>query len=183
MKVIRLLLVSCVVLLVAILLLTVQTKPEPTKPSEPSSEARIVAFEAEVTRVVDGDTVELSTGEKLRYIGMNTPESVDKRKGIQCFGIEASNYNKELVDGKKVWLEKDVSDKDMYGRLLRYVYLDDPNTLEKPRMVNEILVKGGYAAAYTFPPDVKYKDKFLAAQKEAREAKRGLWKNCPIKVR
>ncbi len=114
---------------------------------------------------------------------MNTPESVDKRKGVQCFGVEASNYNKELVDGKTVWLEKDVSEKDVYGRLLRYVYLDDPGITEKPRMVNEILVKDGYAASYTYPPDVKYKQKFLDAQKEAMEAKRGLWKSCPVKFR
>ncbi len=176
-------LILCILLLGVILLLTVQTKPKQIKPVESSGGIEIVAFEAEVVRVVDGDTVELSTGEKLRYIGINTPESVDKRKGVQCFGIQASNYNKELVDGTKVWLEKDVSDKDIYGRLLRYVYLDDPSLTEEPRMVNEILVKDGYAAAYTFPPDVKYKDRFLTAQKEARDAKRGLWKSCPVKFR
>lgn len=182
-RLIRLLLVLCLLLLGVILLLTVQAKPVVVKPDEVSVDGKLVAFEAVVSRVVDGDTIEISSGEKVRYIGINTPESVDKRKGVQCFGIEASGYNKKLVDGVKIWLEKDVSDKDMYGRLLRYVYLDDPTMMENPRMVNEILVKDGYAAAYTFPPDVKYRDRFLTAQKEAREAKRGLWKICPVKFR
>ncbi len=126
---------------------------------------------AKVTRVIDGDTVELETGQHVRYIGMDTPETVDPRKTVECFGLEASKKNKELVEGKTVLLEKDVTDKDQYGRLLRYVWVD--NTL-----VNLQLVKEGFAHSYTYPPDVKYQAEILAAEKEARENKRGLWAGC-----
>lgn len=102
-----------------------------------------------VIRVIDGDTVVIEGGRKVRYIGMNTPETVDPRKPIQCFGREASNYNKELVGGKMVRLEKDVSETDRYDRLLRYVYVDNI-------FVNLKLVEDGYARVSTFPPDVKY---------------------------
>ena len=78
-----------------------------------------------VTRVVDGDTIEIEGGEKVRYIGIDTPETVDPRKPVQCFGVEASKKNKEMVEGKMVRLEKDITDKDKYNRLLRYVWLDD----------------------------------------------------------
>ena len=91
-----------------------------------------------VSRIVDGDTIELGTGERVRYIGIDTPETVDPRKEVQCFGKEASAKNKELVEGKEVRLVKDVSDKDKYGRLLRYVYVGDV-------FVNEKLVSEGYA--------------------------------------
>ena len=126
---------------------------------------------ATIVRVIDGDTVELSSGERVRYIGMDTPESVDPRKPIQCFGVEASERNKTLVQGKEVRLEKDVSDRDKYGRLLRYVWFG--NTL-----VNLELVKEGFASAFTYPPDVKYQSEFTKAEVEARAAKIGLWQAC-----
>lgn len=124
-----------------------------------------------VMRVVDGDTIEIETGEKVRYIGVNTPESVDPRRKVQCFGKEASAYNELLVEGKRVRLEPDVEDRDKYGRLLRYVWVGD-------EMLNERLVMDGYAQLMTIPPNVKYVDRFKAAQTEAREAKRGLWGKC-----
>jgi len=131
----------------------------------------------EILRVIDGDTIEVemavsSTGaqnkERLRYIGMDTPEIV---KPVGCFGEEAAAKNKELVEGKTVRLEKDVSERDKYGRLLRYVWVGDT-------MVNLELVKEGYATAWTYPPDVKYSAEFTAAEKQAREAKLGLWSSC-----
>ena len=125
-----------------------------------------------VTRVIDGDTIELENGKRVRYLGINTPESVDPRKPVECFGKEASFKNKELVLNKKVVLEKDISEIDKYGRLLRYVYVDNI-------FVNLELIKQGYAQVATYPPDVKYHDLFLEAEKEARENKRGLWGNCP----
>jgi len=128
-----------------------------------------------VTRVVDGDTIEIEGGEKVRYIGIDTPETVDPRKPVQCFGIEASKKNKELVEGKTVRLEKDITDRDKYSRLLRYVWVDN-------LFVNLELVKQGFATSYTYPPDVKYQKEFLAAEKEAKEAERDLWEACPIKV-
>ncbi len=127
-----------------------------------------------VVRVVDGDTIEIEDGERVRYIGVNTPESVDPRRKVQCFGKEASAYNKGLVEGKRVRLEPDVEDRDRYGRLLRYVWLGDT-------MINEQLVADGYAQIMTFPPNVKYAERFREAQTEAREAKRGLWDKCKKK--
>ena len=125
-----------------------------------------------VVRVVDGDTIEIEGGEKVRYIGIDTPETVDPRKPVQCFSVEASKKNKELVEGKMVRLEKDITDRDKYNRLLRYIWLDDV-------LVNLELVKQGFAYSYSYPPDIKYQDQFLKAQQEAREAKRGLWSACP----
>lgn len=115
-----------------------------------------------VTRIVDGDTIDLSTGQRLRYIGIDTPESGD------CFGSESTLKNKELVLGREVRLEKDVSETDRYKRLLRYVWAGD-------LMINEELVRTGYAKASTYPPDVKYADRFVVAEREARDGKRGLW--------
>ena len=127
-----------------------------------------------VVRVIDGDTIEVSIGgktERVRYIGMNTPETVDPRKPVQCFGREASQKNRDLVEGKEVRLEKDITDRDAYGRLLRYVFVGDT-------FVNRELVQLGYATVYTFPPNVKYAQKFLVAQKEAHRGQRGLWQAC-----
>src|SRR3989344_4214307 len=125
-----------------------------------------------VTRVVDGDTIEIEGGEKVRYIGIDTPETVDPRKPVQCFGVEASKKNKEMVEGKMVRLEKDITDKDKYNRLLRYIWLDNVS-------INLELIKQGFAYSYSYPPDIKYQDQFLKAQQEAREAKRGLRNACP----
>lgn len=127
-----------------------------------------------VVRVVDGDTIELETGEKVRYIGINTPETVSPKVAPECFGKEASTKNKELVEGQFVRLVKDVSEKDRYGRLLRYVYVGDI-------FVNDYLVREGFASSSTYPPDVKYQKKFLEAEKDARENKRGLWGSCSKK--
>lgn len=124
-----------------------------------------------VAKVVDGDTISLSSGEVIRYIGIDTPETKHPSLPVQCFGTEASTKNKELVEGKAVRLEKDISETDRYGRLLRYVWAGDI-------FVNEYLVRQGYAQISTYPPDVKYQDLFLQAQKEARDNKRGLWASC-----
>jgi len=126
---------------------------------------------ARVTRVIDGDTIELENGQKVRYIGINTPETVDPRKTVECFGEEASAKNKELVEGKTIKLEKDVSETDKYSRLLRYVYVDNI-------FVNDYLVRQGFAYASTFPPDVKYQDQFRGAEQEAKGNSRGLWGTC-----
>jgi len=90
---------------------------------------------------------------------------------VECFGKEASDKNKQLVEGKRVRLEKDISDVDRYGRLLRYVWIGEV-------FVNDFLVRQGYASVSTYPPDVKYADQFLQAQQEARENNRGLWVTC-----
>lgn len=130
-----------------------------------------------VTRVVDGDTIEISGGQKVRYIGIDTPETVHPEKPIQCFGKEASQKNKELVEGKLVRLEKDVSETDKYGRLLRYVYLenDDPT---QTIFINDYLVRQGYAHSSSYPPDIKYQTQFQQSEADARDNNRGLWSTC-----
>lgn len=120
---------------------------------------------AVVTRVVDGDTIVVSlNGQdyKVRFIGINTPE-----RGRPYY-LEATEKTKELCLGKQVRLEKDVSETDKYGRLLRYVYVGDT-------FVNAELVKQGYAQQFTLPPDVKYADLFKKLASEARERQAGLW--------
>lgn len=117
---------------------------------------------ATVTYVIDGDTIEVDGEERIRYLGINTPES-----GRPYF-TEATNENKKLVEGKEIKLELDAQTKDKYGRTLAYVWVGET-------MVNLELVCRGYANVYTFPPNVKYKDLFLEAESEAREAQRGLW--------
>jgi micrococcal nuclease len=127
---------------------------------------------ATVVRVVDGDTIEVEIeGEtyKVRYIGIDTPETVDPRRPVGCFGEEASAANKALVEGLIVGLEGDVSDTDRFGRLLRYVWLDSQE------MVNALLVRDGYAQASAYPPDVRYQEFFDGLEAEARSAERGLW--------
>lgn len=124
-----------------------------------------------VTRVIDGDTIEVEiNGEKkrVRYIGIDTPETVHPSKPVKCFGKEASDRNKELVTGKMVRLEKDVSETDKYGRLLRYVYINND-------FINLRLVAEGYANVVTYPPDLKYSEQFLQAEREARKSDLGLW--------
>lgn len=125
--------------------------------------------EAVVERVVDGDTIILENGEKVRLIGIDTPETVKPGTKPEYYGKEASDFTKKKLEGKKVYLEKDVSDSDRYGRLLRYVYL------EEDVFFNLELVKEGYANVATYPPDVKYADDFLEAERAARENGKGLW--------
>jgi len=139
--------------------------------SEINVTSKVGEDKIKVVRVVDGDTIEIEGGKVVRYIGINTPETKDPRRGVECFGKEAEEYNKQLVEGKEVRLEKDVSDKDKYGRLLRYVWLDD-------QMINEKLVASGFAQVATYPPDVRYKNKLVKAQTDARLNLLGLWKKC-----
>ncbi len=135
------------------------------------------AQQAMVKRVIDGDTIELSDGRKVRYIGIDTPELHHPTKGMQCFGQEAMLKNKELVEGKMVSLRRDVSETDRYKRLLRYVWI--PSTSSGQEIfINEYLVREGYALQSTFPPDVQYAAIFKKAAEQARAHNKGLWKSC-----
>jgi micrococcal nuclease len=128
-------------------------------------------FTAAVVRVVDGDTILVNVGghaEKVRYIGMDTPETHHPTRGEEPGGREATAVNRRLVEGKTVRLELDVRLRDRYGRLLAYVYVGET-------MVNAELVRLGYAQAMTVPPNVKHASLFVRLQREAREAGRGLW--------
>lgn len=145
----------------------------------PAAQTSLQTSNVKVVRVIDGDTVELETGETLRYIGIDTPETKHPKKPVQCYGEEAYQVNKKLVEGKSVRIEKDVSNVDKYKRLLRYVYI---STQASPSgiLVNDYLVRNGFAFATTFPPDVAMADQFLEAQRIARVNNRGMWKSCSI---
>ena len=124
--------------------------------------------EALVVRVIDGDTVEIEGGQRVRYIGIDAPEIVHPTEPVEYFGEEAAEKNRELVEGRIVSLERDVEDRDEYGRLLRYVWLGDV-------MINAELVRLGYAYSYSLPPNIRYQELFLRLEGEAREQKLGLW--------
>lgn len=130
---------------------------------------------ATVKRVIDGDTIELVDGRTLRYIGIDTPETVDPNRPTGCFGQEASRFNKQMVEGKAVELERDVSDTDRYGRLLRYVYVEHNGEMV---LLNELLVREGYALSSSYPPDIKHQELFRQAQITAQTENRGLWGAC-----
>ncbi len=126
---------------------------------------------ATVSRVIDGDTIEVLINgktEKVRLIGVDTPETVHPTKEVEAYGQEASSFTKAQLTDKEIKLEFDVEERDKYGRLLAYVWLGD-------KLFNEVLVAEGYAQVATYPPNVKYVDRFTAAQKQAREANKGLW--------
>src|SRR6266849_4724470 len=132
--------------------------------------AQPAPLEGTVVRIVDGDTIHVRLSdrvEKVRYIGVNTPEVHHPRKGEEPGGREAAQVNRELVEGKRVRLELDVQSRDRYGRLLAYVWVGDT-------MINAELVRLGYAQVMTVPPNVRYQSLFLNLQRDAREAVRGM---------
>ncbi|MCC6387793.1 MAG: thermonuclease family protein [Dehalococcoidia bacterium] len=161
----------------------IATPPAATGSRPPASTATVVATPpaaqlpacqwATATRVVDGDTIVVTINgaeDRVRYIGVDTPETVAPGEPVQPFGPEASALNRALVQGKQVCLEKDITNRDRYGRLLRYAWLADG------RLVNEELLLAGLATVVTYPPDVKYvESRYLPAQRAAREAGRGIW--------
>lgn len=137
------------------------------------------AEKAEVVRVVDGDTIIVELGgreERVRYIGIDAPESVQPEQPVECFGPEAADANAELVDGESVHLLRDVTDRDRFGRLLRYVYVggdEDDGTL-----VNLELVRNGYAEAVSYEPDVSRQNDLDGAERDARDEGLGMWGAC-----
>lgn len=140
--------------------------------------------EAVVTRAVDGDTIEVEVKSRVegpgagaalagesydvRLLGIDTPESVSPREPVECFGREAAAAAAALLEGATVKLVKDVEERDGFDRLLRYVYLG-------AELANARLVANGYANAYTYPPNVRHAELFVALERGARESGRGLW--------
>src|SRR4051812_40903177 len=144
--------------------------------SGPVVEARAAAGTVRVVRVVDGDTirVDLPSGEEaVRYIGIDTPESVKPGSPVECFAKRASAFNERLVGGERVRLVRDVEERDRFGRLLAYVYRERDGLF-----VNAELVRGGYATVATFPPNVAHEDDFRRLARKARMSARGLWGKC-----
>ena len=137
---------------------------------------------ARIERVIDGDTVITKKGWRVRYIGIDTPETRHPRRPEECMEMEATRANRNLVEGKLVILESDVKDLDRYGRKLRYVYL--PDEKGRPRLfVNAELAARGLAQARFYPPDILRKTEIRAAERRARRAKRGIWKLPPSRPR
>ncbi len=160
--------------------------PVPSEPAAPATVPAVlpeaaasssVALNAAVVRAVDGDTVEArldgaADAVKVRLLGVNTPESVDPRRPVECFGKEASRWTKERLEGKRVRLEPDpeADEHDKYGRILRRVVLPDGS------LFNLLLVQEGYAQAYTsFPMNAGFKRDLKMAEQAARTAGKGLW--------
>ncbi len=118
-----------------------------------------------VTEVIDGDTIVIEGGYRVRYIGIDTPELYPQP---EAYGVEAWQLNRQLVEGKRVRLERDVSETDRYSRLLRYVYVDGI-------FVNGELVREGLARARAYPPDTKYQDYLEELEQQARLKSKGIW--------
>jgi micrococcal nuclease len=129
--------------------------------------------DARVQRVVDGDTIVLAGGERVRYIGVDTPESVKPGTPVQCYAKAASHANERLVEGQRVRLRYDAERRDRYGRTLAYVY-----RARDGLFVNAALVRGGYATPLTIPPNVAHADEFKRLARTARRAGTGLWSAC-----
>ena len=165
---------------------TVTTEPPPVKPEA----ARAIAVLKEestlqvnppvegdrylVAKVVDGDTIDVirnGVKQRVRLIGINTPETVDPRKPKECFGPEASSKAKEVLTGKNVILKNDLTqdDKDKYGRILRYVFLEDGTNF------NGYMVSEGFAYEYTYKKPYQFRNEFLKDEQEAKNLKKGLW--------
>ena len=136
-----------------------------------SSTASETFEEVLVVRVIDGDTIELESGDRVRYLGIDTPETVHPNKPVECYGPEASDRNKKLVEGRKVKLLKDSSDRDSYDRLLRYVFVDGV-------FVNGDLVWNGYEYARSYRDNLMFYQTLVQLERSAREGNRGLWGTC-----
>jgi endonuclease YncB( thermonuclease family) len=150
--------------------MTAEPTLDPTE-SPPTADPQAPGAAATVTRVVDGDTIEVDFEGKnldVRLIGIDTPETVDPSEPVGCYGPAASRFTTKELDGEHVRLEFDVERLDQYERTLAYVWLGD-------ELFNETLVVRGFATVTTYPPNVRYVDRFIAAQRDARSHERGLW--------
>ena len=137
------------------------------------------ALTGRVVRIVDGDTVKVRLGNRrpvtVRYIGVDTPESVKPGEPVECFGSLASEFNDRLVTGKRVRLRIGRERTDRFGRTLAYVYLLEG----QHRFVNAELIRRGYARTLEIPPNTDFADRFDRLERRARDQRRGLWKACP----
>ena len=149
-------------------------RPEAVSSPPPPVVELPAGLDTTVERVVDGDTIVVAGGHHIRLIGIDTPETKDPRRPVQCFGQEASSFVTDLLpDGTGVRLIGDVEASDFYDRTLAYVY-----RLPDGLFVNAELIRQGYARPLTIPPNVAHTDEFLVLAEQAREAGRGLWTAC-----
>jgi micrococcal nuclease len=146
-----------------------EVSPSPASSTPAAADKKYII--AKVTKVVDGDTINVLVGDKketIRLVLVDTPETKHPTKPVEPFGPEASQFMTDTLEGKEVKLEKDVSERDQYGRLLMYVWLGD-------KMVNELLLEKGLARVAVYQPDIKYVDSFRGTQKKAQQAGIGIW--------
>lgn len=151
-----------------------EEKKAVTQTEQTPNTTKIKGTQAKVVSVVDGDTIQVLIDDKkevVRLIGMNSPELVDPRKPVECFGKEASDKAKQVLTGTTVSLEPDStqSERDKYNRLLRYVWLENNTNF------NKLMIAEGYAYEYTYDAPYKYQSEFKQAQREAEASKFGLW--------
>jgi len=166
--------VAVLVILILVLLIGDREGGEGGPSGSGGSERAGEAVSADVSRVVDGDTIEVDLGgeeEDVRYIGIDTPETVKPDTPVQCYGPEASERNHELVEGQRVRLVFDRERRDVYGRLLAYVYVGDD-------FINGDLIEGGYARTLEIEPNTSRAEQLARLQREASDAGRGLWGAC-----
>ncbi len=152
---------------------------------------RNTVYKAKIERVVDGDTAIISfifddgskyLKERVRFIGVNTPETVHPNKPVEYYGKEASNFTKSELTDKIVWVQTDVEVKDRYGRMLAYIWLSEPSKEDlddeaaiRENMFNAKLLLDGYAQLMTVQPNSRYSNLFVHFQREARQENKGLW--------
>lgn len=153
---------------------TVLSSITPTSVSDQISEAKISTASAMVTKVIDGDTIQVLLNgktETIRLIGIDTPETVDPRKPVQCFEKEASEEAEKILEGQRITLESDPTQdtRDKYGRLLNYIFLADGTNF------NLFMIRQGFAYEYTYKVPYKYQQEFKLVQKEAKNENLGLW--------
>jgi micrococcal nuclease len=167
--------VSAVVL--TVVLATGCGRGGPPLPTASAADGSLPAgVDVAVARVIDGDTIEVAGGERVRLIGVDTPETKDPNRPVGCFGKEASAFTASLLPaGTKVRLVGDAEQRDRYGRLLAYVYRRADGLF-----VNAELLRRGFGQLLTIPPNVAHTDEFAAIARQAREAAQGLWAACPL---
>ena len=173
---VRTLLAIPLVLLLACTTATVTVTGDRRAPVSPSSSGASNGNPlATVTRVVDGDTAHVlfrGRDVTVRFIGVDTPETVAPGQPIECYGPEASHFAKQQLTGQRIRLEFDVDRIDPFGRTLAYLWMHDGS------LFNETLVRRGFATVATYPPDTRYVQRFEAAQRAAKATARGLWGVC-----
>jgi micrococcal nuclease len=140
--------------------------------------SKMVRKSGTILRVIDGDTAELTTGERIRYLNIDTPESVKPDTPLMCYGKEAYRFNQSLTEGKEVVFLFDRQEVDKYNRLLPFVFLKDSDTKFIENSVNAQLVINGFARSYIIKPNTTFEREFVNFQQTAQEKKLGLWSEC-----
>ena len=158
--------------------LTDTYKPQNTYAKSTINGSKDGIEKSQVRRVIDGDTVELTNGQKIRFLNIDTPETVKANTPVMCYGPEASTFTKKLLTDKMVQLTADKEANDQYGRGLRFIFLDGVDTSNIENSINAELVKNGFARMVVYKPNNTYAKEFQTWENEAKSKKLGLWGVC-----